>query len=67
MNICGTDVSNPTTCITPTTNPSQEEALAEIGQLDEDLSFVSIGHFELQILKADRISVVADIARGVSL
>jgi predicted amidohydrolase YtcJ len=67
LNICGTDVSNPTNCITPITNPSQEEALAQVGQLDEDLSFVSIGFFESQILKDDPIAVAADIARGVSL
>ena len=67
LNICGTDVSDPTNCITPITNPSQEEALAQVGQLDEDLSFVSTNHFESQILKADPIGVAADIARGVSL
>jgi predicted amidohydrolase YtcJ len=67
LNICGTDVSNPATCHTPTTNPVQEEALAQIGQLDEDLSFGSIDFFVGEILKADRAGVVADVARAVDL
>jgi predicted amidohydrolase YtcJ len=67
LNICGTDVSDPASCHTPTTNPEQEEALAQAGQLDEDLSFTSIGFFETQILQSDPSAVSGDITRGVSL
>ncbi len=67
LNICGTDVANPATCVTPTTNPSQEEALAQLGQLDEDLSFVSTGFFEGQILKFSPAGVATDIKQAVSL
>ena len=67
LNICGTDVSVPSTCITPTTNPNQEEALAQIGQLDEDLSFYSTGVFVNTILTKNPASAVNDIGNAASL
>ncbi|MGO9604332.1 MAG: amidohydrolase family protein [Candidatus Binataceae bacterium] len=67
LNICGTDVSNPSTCKTPTTNPLQEEALAQVGQLDEDLAFTSAGFFESEILQQNPGGVTNDIIRGVNL
>jgi predicted amidohydrolase YtcJ len=67
LNICGTDVANPSDCVTPTTNPSQEEALAQAGQLDEDLSFYSTGVFENTILTNNATSFTADFAAAISL
>jgi predicted amidohydrolase YtcJ len=67
LNICGTDVAVPSTCITPTTNPSQEEALAQAGQLDEDLSFYSTGFFENKIITQAPADLATDITQAVSL
>jgi hypothetical protein len=60
-NICRTDVSNPANCMTPTTNPSQEEALAQLGQLDEDLSFSRRASSNSRFLRR-----IARVSRAIS-
>jgi len=55
LNICATRFSTGSpACHQPTTNPSVESALADKGQLDEDLSFYSTSYFQGRVLKADK-------------
>ena len=53
--------------MTPTTNTSQGVALAQAGQLDQDLPFFSTGYFEGLILLADPASAIADTNFAASL
>ncbi|TDR45853.1 putative amidohydrolase YtcJ [Tahibacter aquaticus] len=53
LNICGTPgaISG---CYQPTTNPTQETQLANLGQLDEDLALYAISFFQTKILDANK-------------
>lgn len=53
LNICGTPGAN-SSCYQPTTNPTQETQLANLGQLDEDLALYAIGFFQTKILDANK-------------
>lgn len=56
LNICGTDVANPQNCtspILPTAFPSEESQMANLGQLNEDLSGLALGNAVTQVVKND--------------
>lgn len=53
LNICGTPGAT-APCYQPTTNPTQETALAKLGQLNEDLSLYGTGYFQGELLKQNQ-------------
>jgi predicted amidohydrolase YtcJ len=58
LNICGTDVAT-ATCHTPVNNPPQEMALAQLGQLNEDLAIAALGEAGANVLKNNPILLAA--------
>jgi predicted amidohydrolase YtcJ len=66
LNICGTTIAKPIDCFAPITNPGVEAALAETGQLNEDLSLYAIGYFQGQIFKTDPLLLEKTLQRAVA-
>jgi predicted amidohydrolase YtcJ len=66
LDICGTDVAT-ASCQTPTTNPLQEKALAQLGQLNEDLALFADGYVVGKVLESDPASALLAFARGVDI
>jgi predicted amidohydrolase YtcJ len=66
LNICGTDVAHEG-CQPAIINPQQEEYLANLGQLNEDLSLSSTPYFEFPIIQGDNDAIMAALQDASSL
>ncbi|MDB5968021.1 MAG: hypothetical protein JWQ90_471 [Hydrocarboniphaga sp.] len=54
LNICNPGTVQPQPCHMPTTNPKQEIALAQMGQLNEDRSLVATAYFQGVLIKQNK-------------
>lgn len=66
LNVCGTDVATEN-CHEPTINPPAEQALAQLGQLDEDLALWAIGVAQAAVIHNDPFEGVQAVKRAVSI
>lgn len=80
LNICGVHVTpaagaaagaaadkDKPACYQPTMNVPQETALAQLGQLDEDLALYAISYFQGQLIKANPTVALEGLTAGATL
>jgi len=66
LNICGTDVEGPN-CIMPIYNIDEEKAMANLGQLNEDLSMYAEENAGLAISTADPLSGAVILKKAIDV
>lgn len=66
LNICGTDVAKDG-CYKPNINTDAEQKLANLGQLDEDLTFYATTHFQGPVFKKDPAGLITSITRAAKM
>jgi predicted amidohydrolase YtcJ len=66
LNICGTDVAR-AGCYKPQINTDVEQKLANLGQLDEDLTFYATTYFQGPIFQKNPADLVTSITRAAKM
>jgi predicted amidohydrolase YtcJ len=66
LNICDVNIKKDG-CYTPVINPTEEMKLAALGQLQEDLTFFGVDHYQGQLMKKDPGLLTRSLMRAAKM